>query len=333
MAKRLNRLFENSSFTLNWDLVCLRNMIKAFSLKLSIKARERLAWMDCYRECGNASLVCRKFGIARKTFYRWRKRYDPWNLTSLEAHSRRPRNSPLKTPWSIEREVLAVKRNHPRWGKEKIAFYLKVKKHLAVSGKTVWKILSRHRLIVRYHTRKRKAPKPRINWAEIHYPGDLLELDTKFVSLQGRQVYQYTLMDVVTKKRWAGIYSNLDGATTLAFLKSNLARLQIKPKIIKTDNGKEFGQVVSAYLRSQGVRHVFTHKARPVENGYVERSHRIDEEEFYSLGNYGTSLMELNENFSKYLSMYNTERPHWSLQGKTPEQTFNYYLTNVCQMS
>jgi transposase InsO family protein len=308
-------------------------MIKAFSLKLSIKARERLAWMDCYRECGNVSLVCRKYGIGRKTFYRWRKRYDPWNLTSLEVYSRRPKNSPRKTPWTVEKEILAIKQTHPRWGKEKIAFYLKAKKHIALSGKTVWKILSRHRLIVRYHTRKRKAPKPRVNWAEIHYPGDLLELDTKFVNLQGRQVYQYTLMDVITKKRWAGIYSNLDGATTLTFLKANLAHLQIKPRIIKTDNGKEFGQAVSAYLRHKGIRHVFTHKARPVENGYVERSHRIDEEEFYSLGNYGTTLLELNENFSKYLSMYNTERPHWSLQGKTPEQTFNYYLTKVCQMS
>ena len=87
-------LFENSSFNLNWDLVGLWDMIKAFSLKLSREARERLAWMDCYRECGNASLICRKFGIARKSFYRWRKRYDPWDLTSLESFSRRPKHSP-----------------------------------------------------------------------------------------------------------------------------------------------------------------------------------------------------------------------------------------------
>lgn len=326
-------LFENSSFNLNWDLVGLWNMIKAFSLKLSREARERLAWMDCYRECGNTTLVCRKFGIARKSFYRWRKRYDPWDLTSLESLSRRPKHSPRKTTWDIEQQVLEMKRAHPRWGKEKLALYLQVQKDIALSGKTVWKILTRHRLIVRYKTRKRRAPKPRVNWAEIHLPGDLLEMDTKFVNLHGRQVYQYTLIDVRTRKRWVEICPNLDGDTTLRFLKMVLAAMPIKPKAIQTDNGKEFGRAITAYLRQRDIRHLFTHKARPTENSHVERSHRVDEEEFYSLGGYGTTLAELNANFSKYLLMYNTERPHWGLKGSTPEQTLNNYLTKVCQMS
>lgn len=333
MGKKLKWLFENSSFNLNYDLVGLWDMIKVFSLKLSREARERLAWMDCYRECGNASFVCRKFGIARKSFYRWRKRYDPWDLTSLESFSRRPKHSPKKTPWDIEQEVLAIKREHPRWGKEKIALYLKIKKRISLSGKTVWKILTRHKLVVRYHTRKRKAPKPRINWAEIHSPGDLLEMDTKFINLYGRQVYQYTLIDVTSRKRWADIYPNLDCDTTLRFLKKTLATLPVKPKSIQTDNGKEFSRAVTIFLRGQNIRHLFTHKARPIENSYVERSHRIDEEEFYSLGGCGATLNELRINFSKYLLMYNTERPHWSLKGRTPEQTINSYLTRVCQMS
>lgn len=333
MAKRLQWLFENSSFHLNWDLVGLRNMIKAFSLKLSPEARQRLSWMDMYRECGVAAKVCRHFGIPLRTFWNWKRRFNPWDLTSLESLSRRPERSPRRTTWDIEQQVLAMKREHPRWGKEKIALYLKVKKHIALSGKTVWKILTRHKLVVRYHTRKRKAPKPRVNWAEIHSPGDLLEMDTKFVNLHGRQVYQYTLIDVVTRKRWADIYPNLDGDTTLRFLNVALAAVPVKPKTIQTDNGKEFGRAVSAYLRGRDTRHVFTHKARPIENSYVERSHRIDEEEFYSLGGYGATLAELRANFSKYLLMYNTERPHWSLKGQTPEQTLNSYLTKVCQMS
>lgn len=333
MGKRLQWLFENSSFHLNYDLVGLRHMIKAFSLKLTPEARQRLSWMDLYRECGVAAKVCRHFGIPERTFWRWRRRYNPWDLTSLESFSRKPKHSPMKTDWLIEQQVLAVKRSHPRWGKEKISLYLKVKKHIALSGKTVWKILTRHKLVVRYHTRKRKTPKPRVNWAEIHYPGDLLEMDTKFVNLQGRRVYQYTLIDVRSRKRWANIYPGLDGETTLKFLHATLAAAPVKPKTIQTDNGKEFGRVVTSYLNRRGIRHVFTHKARPIENSHVERSHRIDEEEFYSLGGYGTTLAELQDNFSRYLLMYNTERPHWSLKGQTPEQTLNSYLTKVCQMS
>lgn len=326
-------MFEDSSFNLNTDLVDLWDMIKAFSLKLSREARERLAWMDCYRECGNVTLVCRKFGIGRKSFYRWRKRYDPWDLTSLESFSRHPKHSPRKTSWNIEQQVLETKRLHPRWGKEKIALYLRVKKDIALSGKTVWKILSRYKLTVRYKTKKRRTPKPRVNWAEIHSPGDLAELDTKFINLQGRRVYQYTLIDVASRWRYCEIHPELDGKTTVKFLNQTFNQAPLKFKAIQTDNGKEFQKVVTAWLRKNNTRHLYTHKGRPIENSYVERSHRTDEEEFYSIGGYGTTLAELKTNFASYMTMYNGERPHWGLKGKTPLQTLNLFLTNVCQMS
>lgn len=65
------------SMHINEDLVPLMDMIKAFSLKLSADARQRLSWMDMYRECGNATQVSRHFGIPLRTFWRWYSRYDP----------------------------------------------------------------------------------------------------------------------------------------------------------------------------------------------------------------------------------------------------------------
>ena len=59
---------------------------------LSPGARKRLKWMDYYEQHGkNAALTCRYFGISRQTFYRWRRRYRPQRLASLEERSRRPR--------------------------------------------------------------------------------------------------------------------------------------------------------------------------------------------------------------------------------------------------
>jgi len=333
MENQLKRIFLNSSFHYINDLVVLRDMIKAFSLKLSSEARQRLSWMDMYRECGVAAKVCRHFGIPPRTFWNWKKRYDPWDLTSLESFSRRPKHSPRKTAWDVERQVLEVKRTHPRWGKEKIALYLRIKEHTALSGKTVWKILSHHKLIVRYKTRKRKTPKPRVNWAEIHSPGDLAELDTKFVNLLGRRVYQYTFIDVASRWRYCEIHPALDGETTVKFLNQTLNKAPLRFKAVQTDNGHEFQRVVTVWLRKNSIRHLYTHKGRPIENSYVERSHRTDEEEFYSLGGYGSTLSELQNNFAEYLTMYNTERPHWSLKGQTPQQTLNSYLTKVCQIS
>ncbi len=332
MARGLRRLLKNSSLHLNHDLVGLENMIKAFSLKLSAEARQRLSWMDMYRECGVAAKVCRHFGIPLRTFWNWKRRYDPWDLTSLESRRKRPNSSPRKTPWGTEVVVLETKKAHPRWGKEKIALYL-AKKDIVLSGKTVWKILTRYKLVVRYKTRKRKTPKPRVNWAEIRLPGDLAELDTKFVNLHGRRVYQYTFIDVATRWRYAEIYPVLDGETTIKFLNQALDKSSLKFKAIQTDNGHEFQSIVTNWLQENNIRHLYTHKGRPVENSYVERSHRTDEEEFYSLGGYGTTLSELQTNFARYLEMYNIDRPHWSLNGRTPQQTLNSYLTKVCQMS
>lgn len=325
--------YRSGSFHIKDDLRGLRDMIKAFSLKLSVAARERLAWMDEYRLCQNAALVCRKFGVSECTFWRWRKRYDPWDLISLESRSRKPRRSPKKTPITTERMVLNLKRAHPRWGKEKLAFLLR-QQGVLISGKTVWKILDRHRLNIRYHTRKRKAPKPRVNRALIHVPGDLAQVDTKFISLHGRRLYQYTFIDVISRWRHAEIHPSSDMATTITFLQGALKASHTTFSVLQTDNGHEFGRSVSAWLRKHNIRHVFSHKGRPVENAYVERSHRIDEEEFYSTGGNGSTIKELRENFANYISMYNTERPHWGLQGQTPMQFLNDYLTKQpCQMS
>lgn len=324
--------YHRSSFHIEYDLAPLAHMIKVMSFKLSDKARQRLSWMDSYRECGNAAKVCKHFSIPSRTFWRWKKKYEPFDLTSLEDKSKKPHLSPKKTPWDIEKQILSLKKQHPRWGKEKIALVIE-KKGFYISGKTCWKILDRHRLVVKYRTRKRKPLKPRLNVAKIYAPNTLLQLDTKYVSLHGRRYYQYTIIDVVSKVRHADIYPNLDMKTTIKFLEQTLR--ETKTKIIQTDNGKEFGKDVSLYLQSKGIRHVFSHKRRPQENAFVERSHRTDEEEFYSSEPLGTNLDELRINFAKYIKMYNTERPHWGLKGMTPMDALNNYLSTekVCHMS
>src|SRR3989344_7538245 len=77
--------------------------------------------LDCYRHRGNVSLTCRHFGIARKTFYHWQKRYQPTNLTSLEERTRRPRRV---RQWQGSRQeevnILALRRKYLRYGKLKL---------------------------------------------------------------------------------------------------------------------------------------------------------------------------------------------------------------------
>ena len=59
---------------------------------ISPEAAKKLRWMDHWNRHRNARLSCRFFGISPKTFYRWKNRFDPYDLTTLEEESRRPRH-------------------------------------------------------------------------------------------------------------------------------------------------------------------------------------------------------------------------------------------------
>ncbi|MBA4181210.1 MAG: hypothetical protein C0506_11530 [Anaerolinea sp.] len=67
-----------------------RKLAKLHLGDLSPEAKKRLKWFDWHRDHGeNVSLTCRHFGIARQTFYRWKQRYKPFDLSSLEDRSSR----------------------------------------------------------------------------------------------------------------------------------------------------------------------------------------------------------------------------------------------------
>ena len=106
-------------------------------------ARQRLKWMDYYQAHGeNASLTCRYFGISRQTFYRWKRRYDARDLTSLEERPHRPHHvrQPTWTP-ELAQAVLEIREQRPRWGKDKLAVLLQ-KEGWQVSVSMVGRILT-----------------------------------------------------------------------------------------------------------------------------------------------------------------------------------------------
>ncbi|MBC7349486.1 MAG: helix-turn-helix domain-containing protein [Candidatus Aminicenantes bacterium] len=59
-----------------FGLLCVRGTI-------SKGAARRLQWFDYYNRCRNARKTCRYFGISVQTFYRWKRRFDPYDLTTI----------------------------------------------------------------------------------------------------------------------------------------------------------------------------------------------------------------------------------------------------------
>src|SRR5438552_868528 len=99
-------------------------VLRQVAAQLSREARRRLHWMDFYEHHGrNARLTCRHFGISPDVFYRWRRRFDPRRLASLndDPRTRRPhRVRPPQTPPAVVERIRALREEYPRWGKAKL---------------------------------------------------------------------------------------------------------------------------------------------------------------------------------------------------------------------
>jgi len=89
---------------------------------------------------------------------------------------------------------------------------------------------------------------------------------------------------------------------------------------IQTDNGSEFQAAFHWHLLDRGIRHVYIKPSTPRLNGKVERSHRIDDEEFYRMlaGVVIDDAALFNIKLQEWERFYNFERPHGGLNGLTP---------------
>ena len=107
----------------------------------------RLAWMMCYQETRNVQEVCRKFGISRKTFYKWYKRYQQSKGASaaLTDRSRRPHSFPKATP-AENIQILKEAKEETGFGQRRLRAYLEKRYHITLSERTIWKILKKQEM-------------------------------------------------------------------------------------------------------------------------------------------------------------------------------------------
>lgn len=302
--------------------------------ELSREAQKRLAWFDHYRvQGGNAALTCRYFGISRQTFYRWKRRYDPQNLRTLEEGSHRPhrRRRPTWTTEQVER-VRRLREHYPRWGKDKLAVLLR-REGWRVSVSMVGRILTYLRqrgvlsapLLFRVKRRRGTGGRP---WAlrkpsayAVEQPGDLVQLDTMDLRpAPGVVLKQFTARDVIS--RWDVIEVHRRATSTAAalFLQTLVRRLPFRLRALQVDGGSEFAALFEAACRERGVRLFVLPPRSPKLNGRVERANRTHTEEFYEITPCSLPIAQFNRELQDWERTYNTVRPHQALGYLTPQQ-------------
>jgi putative transposase len=70
------------------------------------------------------SELCTRFGISRKTGYKWLARYQREGLAGLEDQSRAPHSCPHRTAAKTEAALARARAAHPTWGPKKLLPFL-----------------------------------------------------------------------------------------------------------------------------------------------------------------------------------------------------------------
>jgi len=319
---------------MRWMRVPRSRSLERAAIDLSQKARQRLRWFDYYRaHGGKAALTCRYFGISRQTFYRWKRRYDPGDLKSLEDGSHRPhrRRQPTWTPLLVER-VLALRRQYPRWGKDKLAVLLG-REGRRVSTSMVGRILThlkKRGLLVEplrrgWRVRRPRSPRP---WAtrkppdyRVEQPGDLVEVDTMDLRpVPGVVLKQFTARDVVSRWDVVEVRRRATSSAAAAFLDTLQQRMPFPIRAIQVDGGSEFAAVFEQACQLRGLRLLVLPPRSPKLNGHVERANRTHTEEFYAVTPCSFQIPQLNQELLDWERTYNTVRPHQALGYRTPHE-------------
>ena len=259
---------------------------------------------------GNVAQTCRYYGITRQTFYRWLRRYEEKGLEGLRNKSHRPHHSPNATSAEVVGKIIYLRQNY-HFGPSKIS----------MSG--VWRILERLELNRLPASQKHKTYQKRWKRYEKPKPGHAVQVDVKFITPvggAGKRFYQFTAIDDCTRLRVLRVYPRCNQKTAIQFLDYLLAKLPFRVDVIQTDNGAEFQSQFHYHVLDRGIRHVYIKPATPRLNGKVERSHRIDEEEFYRMldGMVIDDTDLFNDKLQEWEDFYNFNRPHGGLDGQTP---------------
>lgn len=308
----------------------------ALTESLTERARYKIKVYDWWREHDrNTSLTARHFGFSRMTLYRWLQRFQKQGIIGFNEYSRRPKHTrtPI-TPWSTVKRTVELRCQYPAWSKHKITALLK-REGIIVSTSTIGRILKRKGLIDRKKSAKRKraALHPKTRFPRglcISKPGDMIQIDTKYIMLPGgRKYYQFTAIDVLSKQRVLRVYSSQSSRNGALFLKECLASFPFQVKAIQTDNGAPFLKEFERLCTELDLPHYFTYPRSPKQNSYVEISHGADEREFYQQGNTHILLPAMQREIQKWQDIWNTIRPHEALGQLTPQEYLLKLQTNT----
>lgn len=305
---------------------------------LSREALKRLNWLDWYLSHGrNAELTCRHFGISKSLFYRWKNRFNPKNLQTLEfdTKSRRPKKvRETMLSFLAKKRIYEIRFQDPEKSKYEIQEELK-REGILCGQSAIQNYINKHKEL--FNTQHRKKVRKHRNYkiarikAAIELRekdlGSLVQVDTKYLYVLKGKFYLFSAIDCKSRYGFIYCYKTISSESGKDFIKRVREYFPFTIQAINTDNGSEYLLNFHKEIESWGIPHFFTNPHCPKQNGRVERFHQTAEYEYF---NYQEDLLDdlemINQRCMEFNTKYNTKRFHRSLGYKTPLEVVLEYL-------
>jgi transposase InsO family protein len=292
---------------------------------------ERMRFVIRLKDGESMTLLCREFGISRKTGYKILERFEHCGVEGLSDRARRPHRYANQLPAPVEAAIVAAKHEKPHWGARKIYELLlrRLPSHVKVPARsTIHAIMDRHGLVAkasRFRTRAAGTPLS----AGLN-PNDLWCTDYKGEFQLGNKSYCYPLTVTDYSSRYVLLCEAMDSSREqpafLAF--ERLFRERGLPQAIRSDNGLPFASPnglfnlskLSVWWLRLGISIERIRPGHPQQNGRHERMHLTLKNETTRPA--GANLLQQQAKFDAFVEEFNCERPHEALSMQCPGQVY-----------
>ena len=268
--------------------------------------------------------LCRRFGVSRRVGYKWLSRYRAQGVEGLADRSRAPDRRPQSLSEAIAEACLEIRREHPTWGPAKVREVLRRRRRPAPAASTIGSLFDREGLTVKRRLRRR-APPASHPFGACVAPNDTWCVDFKgwFRLGDGARCEPLTLIDAASRYLLrCQALERTDGEHVWPVLDAAFREFGL-PCRLRSDNGPPFASVGAGGLSRMAVKLVKAgviperiQPGRPQQNGRLERFHLT------LLGDAASppaaSLAAQAARFGLFQRIYNEERPHQALDGRTP---------------
>jgi transposase len=178
----------------------------------------------------NVARICRRFGISRKSFYKWKRRHAEHGDAGLCDRARPPHRSPRAIAGDVVNKILYLRQSY-HFGAGRITDYLRRFHQVAVVRSSVHRILTRHGMQRLPANQKHQPHRKRWQRYEKPQPGHRLQMDVKFLErIPGTQkrLYQFTAIDDCTRIRVLKVYDRCNQRTAIRFIEDVRRRLPFR---------------------------------------------------------------------------------------------------------